>query len=74
MKKQGNMMDGRDYMLRAFGYDKNPSVTEVKDKAEELIDLIIKHGNNKRRTALACTGIEQATMMAVKSIFTPEEG
>ena len=70
MTEQGGM-SGSDYMLRAFGYDERDDVTEVKDKAQELIDLVIKHGNDKRRTSIACTGIEEATMMAVKSIFTP---
>lgn len=48
------------------------NVSLIKQRAAELIDLIEKHGNDSRCTALAQTAFEEGAMWAVKSITKPE--
>ena len=68
MNEQGGM-DGEDY-IGTFNNEDRPEIDRIKRKAANLINMINSHGNDKRRNAVACTHIEVATMMAVKSIFT----
>ena len=49
------------------------NVSLIKQRAAELIDLIAKHGNNSRCTALAQTAFEEGAMWAVKSITKPDK-
>lgn len=41
----------------------------IKQKANELVNLVEEHGKDPRRKAKAITDIEQGTMWAVKSLF-----
>ncbi len=50
----------------------NPQVSEIKEAAAELIDLIGNHGKDSRCAALAMTAIEDGAMWAVKSITKPD--
>lgn len=50
----------------------NPQVSEIKEAAAELIDMIEAYGRDPRTTALAMTAIEDGAMWAVKSITKPE--
>lgn len=56
-------------IIGTFNSDNSNHIDEIKKKAAELIDLIDTHSKCKRRAAIAFTGIEQATMMGVKSTF-----
>ena len=56
-------------IIGTFNVSSKNEVDLIKRKAAELIDLIEVYGKCPRRKAIAITGIEQAQMMAVKSIF-----
>lgn len=56
-------------VIGTFNPDGVDAVTAIKQKAVELIDLIEKEGKCAHRKAVAITGVEQAQMMAVKSLF-----
>lgn len=47
------------------------SVNEIKRKAADLIDCIVRHGQDSRCSAIAMTNIEQGAMWAVKSATKP---
>ena len=68
MDKNGNMT-GEDY-IGDFNPSERKDVADVKFAASQLIDLIWQHGNDKRRNDTACTQVELAAMMDVKSIFS----
>ena len=54
-----------------FNQNDLPEIDSIKKLSKELIDKIQKLENNDyRRKGLACDHIEQATMLAVKSIFS----
>ena len=63
---------GLDY-IGDYNSNDREDVATIKNVAIRFIDLINVHGKDKRRNAIACTKIEEAAMMAVKSIFTEEE-
>lgn len=54
-------------MRVSFNPGSNPDVDEIKAKAAELIDLVLKAGKDPRCTAIAATHFEEGAMMAVKS-------
>ncbi|GAA5102667.1 DUF7681 family protein [Wohlfahrtiimonas larvae] len=56
-------------IIGTFNSENSSHIDLIKKKAAELVDLIEEHGKDGRRKAIAITGIEQATMMAVKSTF-----
>lgn len=45
------------------------TVAEIKNRSKQLINCIDNFGKDKRRKAIAVTKIEEAQMMAVKSLF-----
>lgn len=55
--------------------DFNPSasdaVSQIKQKAAELINLVFQCGNDGRLTSLAATAFEEGAMWAVKSATAP---
>ncbi len=61
-------LSGADY-IGDFNPEGREDVEEVKKMATEFIDMIQLYGFDKRRNAIAITHIEEAAMMAVKSIF-----
>ncbi len=61
-------MSGADY-IGDFNPEGREDVEELKKMATEFIDMIQLYGYDKRRNAIAITHIEEAAMMAVKSIF-----
>ena len=61
-------MSGIDY-VGTFNNEAREDVAELKKMAAELIDLVQLYGHDARRNAIATTHIEEAAMMAVKSIF-----
>lgn len=67
MTKQGGK-DGADY-IGDFNNEDRADITVLKSCAVELINHINTFGKDKRRNAIACTHVEEAAMMAVKSIF-----
>lgn len=57
-------------VIGTFNNESREDVAEIKKAASEFIDMINKHGVDGRRNSIAVTHVEQATMMAVKSIFS----
>lgn len=68
-KQDRRPMSGVDY-IGTFNNEAREDVAEVKEAAATLIDMIQLYGHDPRRNAIATTHIEEAAMMAVKSIFT----
>jgi len=64
-------MKGSDY-IGSFNSNDRGDVADIKIAAANLIDLINDAGIDPRRNAIACTHVEEAAMMAVKSIFSKE--
>ncbi len=65
-------MTGKDY-IGTYNPNDLDEIKEVKLQAILLIDVINGLDNtDRRRKAVACTHIEEAAMMAVKSIFSGE--
>jgi len=63
-------MTPEDY-IGSFNSNDRDDVDEIKQKAKSLILAIQRLDNtDNRRKAIAYTHIEEATMMAVKSIFS----
>lgn len=58
-----------EYYIGSFNPSDSPAVTEIKDASKALIEVIQRNCVFGRRSAAACTGIEQAQMIAVKSLF-----
>lgn len=71
MTKKGER-SGVDY-IGTFNNEARADVYVIKGCAAELINHINHYGKDKRRNAIACTHVEEAAMMAVKSIFALEE-
>ncbi|MGL5262082.1 MAG: DUF7681 family protein [Bacteroides sp.] len=59
-------------VVGTFNVSNKNEVDLIKEKAIELIDLIVEYGNSPRRNEVAINLIEQAQMMGVKSIFSKE--
>ena len=74
MTKQGGM-DGADYIgtYKPRRGSHADDVGAVKSASVSLINAINHFGNDKRRNAIACTHVEEASMMAVKSIFSGDK-
>lgn len=68
MTEQRKVQDA-EYYIGSFNPSDDPAVTEIKDAAKNLIKMIQTHCPVGRRASAACTGIEQAQMIAVKSLF-----
>ena len=68
MTEQRKVQDA-EYYIGSFNPSDDPAVTEIKDAAKQLIHLIQAHCPVGRRASAACTGVEQAQMIAVKSLF-----
>jgi len=70
-------LDIKSYVLvttgEAFIGSFNPNdldtVAELKNRSKQLINCIDAFGNDGRRKAIAITKVEEAQMMAVKSLF-----
>lgn len=63
-------MSPEDY-IGSFNSNDAPEIHQLKDTAKLLIGLIQDLPNeDNRRKAIACSHIEEAAMMAVKSIFS----
>lgn len=62
-------MSKGEEVIGSFNPNGNPDVEAIKKKSIELINLIEELGKDPRRKAIAITGVEQAQMMAVKSLF-----
>ena len=63
-------MTGEDYIgtFNTLGIEE---IDKIKSTAAQLIDLIQNTNSiDTRRKEIACTKIEEGTMMGVKSIFT----
>lgn len=56
-------------LIGTFNNESRDDVALIKQKAAEFIDIINIYGQDRRRNAIACTHIEEAAMMAVKSVF-----
>ena len=70
MTKQGGK-DGTDY-IGTVTHETRADVSVIKSCAAELINHINNYGQDKRRNAIACTHVEEAAMMAVRSLFVEE--
>lgn len=66
------MTEGEFRVGIKFNPDNNDTVSEIKQKSAELIDLIVLHGKDTRCTKLAQTAYEDAAMWAVKSVTKPD--
>lgn len=58
-----------EYFIGSFNPSDDPAVTEIKEAAKNFITIIQAHCPPGRRVSAACTCIENAGMMAVKSLF-----
>ena len=58
-----------EYYIGSFNPSDNQKVADIKADAKNLIDVIQTHCPYGRRSSAACTQIEQAAMIAVKSLF-----
>ena len=61
-------MTGVDYIGK-FNPDGRDDVEIIKQSAVRFINEIIKYSPSGRRRAIAITHVEEAAMMAVKSLF-----
>lgn len=64
-----DMETGMD-LIGVFNNESREDVALIKQKAAEFVDIINAYGQDKRRNVIANTHIEQAAMMAVKSVFS----
>jgi len=68
--QNGRPMTPEGY-IGSFNSNDREDIAEIKQKAKDLILAIQRLENSdNRRKAIAITHIEEATMMAVKSIFS----
>lgn len=65
-------MTGQDY-IGQFNPNDREDIHDIKAAATVLIEVINIRCPPGRRTAIACTHIEEAAMMAVKSLFEEEK-
>lgn len=65
-----NTIDIGQQRIGNFNSEGRADVDVIKRCAAELINHMVTFGKNDRRTAIAIDGVEAATMMAIKSIFT----
>lgn len=57
--------------IGSFNPNDDPNITKTKQLAKDLIAHFQQlPGGDKRRTAIACTKIEEAAMMATKGMFS----
>ena len=68
MTEQSKVQDP-DYYIGSFNPSDSQAVDDIKASAKNLITMIQIHCPVGRRASAACTGIEQAQMIAVKSLF-----
>lgn len=66
-----NLTEGEYRVGVTFNPAGDPQVTEIKEAAAALIDMIEAFGNDGRCTSLAMTAIEDGALWAVKSITQP---
>ena len=63
-------MEAEDY-IGSYNPNDRDDVTAIKDHAKALIKVIQEvDTKDHRRIAIACTHIEEAAMMAVKSLYS----
>jgi hypothetical protein len=63
------MKTGIEY-IGTFNNESKEEIDVLKAHAAQFIDLIMQHGKDERRNIIAATHVEEAAMMAVKSIFS----
>lgn len=64
------MMTPEDY-IGSYNSNDKPEIDAIKQSAKHMIKLIQDLPNeDHRRKAMACSHIEEATMIAIKSIFS----
>jgi len=64
-----NGLDGLE-VIGSFNNEGRKDVAAIKEAAIALIDLIVEHGNDPYRNERAANHIEEAAMLAIKSIFS----
>ena len=62
-------MKNAEYYIGDFNPTDSEAVSEIKANAKVLITTIQRFCPEGRRQSAACTQIEQAAMIAVKSLF-----
>lgn len=57
-------------LIGTFNNESRDDVALIKQRTAELVDMVNVYGQDRRRNAIACTHLEEAAIMAVKSIFS----
>ncbi len=59
-----------EYYIGSYNPNDNETIATTKELAKGLIDHIINTDGDRRRIAMACSKIEEAAMLAVKSLYS----
>lgn len=62
-------MNDSEYYVGNFNSDDRDDVASIKITAKTFIDAMQEHCPPGRRLSAACTHVEEAAMLAVKSLF-----